>query len=724
MLILLCLLQRSKAQQVLKPIQFSQTAYIKDGRLFYLNSGEFPYFRVPKSDWKSRMELLKKAGGNCLATYVPWFIHEPAEGHFVFGTETYNDLEGFLKLAREEGLYVIVRPGPYLYSELHYGGLPAWLCQNYPQIQAKNFEGKTYASSSLSYQHPLFLEKVKKWYDRVCPILAKYTISHGGPIAMMQLDNELTGVHIWNKQLDYNPETMGFGKQDGPYTLFLSAKYGKIFTLNDAYGSHYEQFGQVRPIDRKAYEKVEELRQVKDYYDFYFKMAATYLDTLATMARNNGIDIPLIHNAGNPEMIPYLKEAVKTIKPPFILGVDCYYNLNQGWPQNNPTPQYITRTFTGLEMLRLMGYPASVFEMPSGSVSDWPPVTATDAKACYMSSLAFGMKGHNYYIFTGGPNPMGYGSNGNLYDYNAPVGAENQVRPLYFAQKEVAAFIRKYPWLPGTGKVHDCRIALDMEYARADNYWKTKAGFPFTSAEAWNTTIKGVFTTGMCAGISPEFCDLDNQEFFNEMTPLIVVSSSVMSQRRQQHLVGYLKQGGKVLILPVLPSLDEDFRPCTILKDFIGKFSVETLKSSWPRADFGKIKNVPRESLFVLKDIPAHTEVIGTEEQSGKAVAAKITTEGNGVLLWAGVSWTAGQNEQCRMLKYLLDDLGYHQQVYCDNPNIWVCHRSDGKHEMLFVINLFSSPQNAIIHYTNNSGKLVDLGKVSIPSMTVKTFPK
>src|SRR5664279_1429278 len=99
----------------LPPITFDHRCYSIGGKPAFLYSGEFHYFRVPRADWRRRMRLFKQAGGNCLATYVPWLMHEPEEGRFVFD-EGQLDLEEFLRLAGEVGLYVIARPGPYQLS--------------------------------------------------------------------------------------------------------------------------------------------------------------------------------------------------------------------------------------------------------------------------------------------------------------------------------------------------------------------------------------------------------------------------------------------------------------------------------------------------------------------------------------------------------------------------------------------------------------------------------
>ena len=721
---ILSLSYNCKAQQTLTPVTFTKSCYLKDGKPFYLRCGEMHYFRVPKTDWKKRMELLKQAGGNCIATLVPWILHEPKEGTFDFGSDGIHDLEGFLQLAKEENLFVMVRPGPYQYSELAFDGLPVWLSKDYPALRARKFDGSDMQGSVASYQHPLFLKKVKTWYDKVNPILAKYSVGKGGPIIMYQLDNELTGVQIWNGSTDYNRETMGFGQKEGKYTLFLKEKYGNIDTLNARYGTKHTSFEKVLPLESKAYNKTEQIRQVKDYYDFYYSRCAEYLDTLASMARSNGIDVPFVHNAANPEMIPYFKESVNKLKQPFLLGMDFYYNLDQNWGQNNPTPQYAVRGFIGLEMLRLMGFPQTVFELPSGSASDWPAITAVDAKACYMLNVAFGMKGYNHYIFTGGPNPSGYGLTADVYDYGAPVGAKGEIRPLYYAQKEVAGFIAKENWLADAKMIHDCRISLDFEYARSGNYWKNKGNFAVSGPEAWELTTKGVLTTAMLASVSPEFCDLSTTGFMKEQTPLIVVSSSAMSAGKQQNVVNYLKQGGKVLLLPTVPEFDDNFNRCTILKDFIGDIKMGNSSTALKRATFGSIQNVRKKNVFVFEKMPKGAEVLGVEENSGQPIACMLKTEGKGTIIIAGISWLASHKEQSQMFVYLLSKLGYKQQVTCDNMNIWHTLRTDGNRQMLFLLNLYTSPQSANVGYLDKSGHTVKCCKVDVEAMTVKTIEK
>lgn len=96
-----------------------------DGKPFQIISGAIHYFRIVPEYWQDRLEKLKAMGCNTVETYIPWNMHEPKKGEFHF--EGMLDIERFVKTAQELGLYVILRPSPYICAEWEFGGLPAWL---------------------------------------------------------------------------------------------------------------------------------------------------------------------------------------------------------------------------------------------------------------------------------------------------------------------------------------------------------------------------------------------------------------------------------------------------------------------------------------------------------------------------------------------------------------------------------------------------------------------
>ena len=120
----------------MQTFDFDEKGFIINGKRDFLIGGEIAHFRVPKSEWRVRMRDFKKAGGNLLTTSVPWIVHEPQEGNILFGDTDYRDLAGYLQVAKEEGLFVYLRLGPLVYTELINGGIPQWLFENYPQTRA------------------------------------------------------------------------------------------------------------------------------------------------------------------------------------------------------------------------------------------------------------------------------------------------------------------------------------------------------------------------------------------------------------------------------------------------------------------------------------------------------------------------------------------------------------------------------------------------------------
>lgn len=145
-----------------------------DGKPFKILSGAIQYFRLHPNQWAETLHNLKALGYNTVETYIPWSLHEPHEGQFV--TDGLLDFEAYFKLVQEMGLHLIVRPTPYICAEFDFGGMPAWLL-NYPNMRFR-------------VNNPDFLEKVGNFYDWLFPKLLPYQSTEGGPILMMQVENE------------------------------------------------------------------------------------------------------------------------------------------------------------------------------------------------------------------------------------------------------------------------------------------------------------------------------------------------------------------------------------------------------------------------------------------------------------------------------------------------------------------------------------------------------
>ena len=156
-----------------RTFEIRETFYL-DGEPFQILSGSIHYFRIVPQYWRDRLEKLKAMGLNTVETYIPWNIHEPKKGQFNF--EGIADVAEFVRLAEELGLYVILRPSPYICAEWEFGGLPGWLLAE---------DGMQVRSSS-----PAFLEQVKEYYKVLLPILKPLQITEGGNVILMQVENE------------------------------------------------------------------------------------------------------------------------------------------------------------------------------------------------------------------------------------------------------------------------------------------------------------------------------------------------------------------------------------------------------------------------------------------------------------------------------------------------------------------------------------------------------
>jgi beta-galactosidase len=149
-------------------------AFLLDGKPFQMISGEMHYPRVPREAWRARMKMAKAMGLNTIGTYVFWNLHEPQKGKFDFTGN--NDVAEFVRIAQQEGLWVILRPSPYVCAEWEFGGYPYWL-QNEKGLEVRSKEAQ-------------YLKEYQTYIKEVGKQLAPLQINHGGNILMVQIENE------------------------------------------------------------------------------------------------------------------------------------------------------------------------------------------------------------------------------------------------------------------------------------------------------------------------------------------------------------------------------------------------------------------------------------------------------------------------------------------------------------------------------------------------------
>ena len=172
-------------------IRYDNHSIIIDGKPVFIFSGAMHYFRCPRELWKDRLQKLKDAGLNCVETYLAWNLHEPQEPENPEDFSKLRDMAqigDFIQTARELGLYVIIRPGPYICAEVDRGGLPGWLMKYRPEgVRQGQF---------LRANSPVMLDWDRHWFTAAAKVVKPHLITN--------VPKGSTGVILWQLENEYD----------------------------------------------------------------------------------------------------------------------------------------------------------------------------------------------------------------------------------------------------------------------------------------------------------------------------------------------------------------------------------------------------------------------------------------------------------------------------------------------------------------------------------------
>lgn len=212
--------------------------FILDGKPFQMISGEMHPARIPKEYWRHRIQMAKAMGCNTIAAYIFWNYHETSPGNFDFKTGN-RDITKFLKICKEEGMWVLFRPGPYVCAEWDFGGIPPYLLK-IPDIKVRCMD-------------PRYMKPVEVYLNKMSALIKPYLVTNGGPIMMVQVENEYGSYgndknylealrKIWIR----NGIDVPFYTADGPTAYMLEAGNidGCIIGLDS--GSNDQDFEQAK----------------------------------------------------------------------------------------------------------------------------------------------------------------------------------------------------------------------------------------------------------------------------------------------------------------------------------------------------------------------------------------------------------------------------------------------------------------------------------------------
>ncbi|MGQ9491286.1 MAG: beta-galactosidase [Anaerolineae bacterium] len=405
-----------------------------DDRPLLLQAGEFHYYRTPPEAWEQRLNLLKTAGFNAVASYIPWRWHEVREGEFDFDGHSHpqRDLSGFLDLASRLDLWIIARPGPYIMAETINEGIPDWVFDHYPQVTLLDQHGGR--QKMVSYLHPDFLACAGRWYRAVFAVLAPRQITRGGRIVLVQLDNEMGMLHWLRNVFDLNPDTLArfaaWLRQT--YAASLATRY-PFPDLPAALRQHLLQ----PDLPHAA-------QVVADYRRFYRAYLREYAAWLLAEAQADGLAVPPVINihgfANGGKTFPIgLSQLVDVLRLPDVIAATDVYPGEIG-----------AGTFHQLLLVNAMtcavqkpGQPLFSIEFQAGGNLDFSNMAASFYDLHTRLSLACGMRGINHYLFFDGENDPLL-SPVKRHDWGHPVRKDGTLRSHYHRYPRLTRVLAAY----------------------------------------------------------------------------------------------------------------------------------------------------------------------------------------------------------------------------------------------------------------------------------------
>jgi beta-galactosidase len=434
-------------------VRFEGGALVLDGatpRSVPFWSGAVHYFRAPRSAWRTQLAAAKALGLTLIETYVPWQVHELAPGRFDFGGEGGRpdlDLGAFVDLAGELGLFVVIRPGPHINSEMTFFGLPERIvydraCQARSPTQAPVYLGFPPRMFPVpSYASEAFFTEVDRWFAAVAEVLAP-RIHPRGPVVLLQVDNEAT--YYFRDAAydqDHHPDAIA------QYRAFVAQRHAAGAELSRVHGA--EEAAAVEPpirFDVCGPDDGGDARKLPRHLDwarFREELITTAIRRMKRSMEQVGLGgVPTIHNLPLGEMsapvsLPALEGVVDAV------GLDYYHARREH-------EVIVRRTLYLVGSSRLPLSP----EMGAGAPFWFTPLAHEDSLHCMMTALAYGLRGMNLYMAVDRDRW-----------YGAPVDAEGQARP---GAEELATLLGALTRIGHHGLERVCKAAIlvPREYLR------------------------------------------------------------------------------------------------------------------------------------------------------------------------------------------------------------------------------------------------------------------
>ncbi|MET9023292.1 beta-galactosidase [Actinopolymorpha sp. NPDC004070] len=729
-------------------VRLSRRRLLVNGRPELVFAGEVHYFRLHRRDWADRLDRLTEAGCTAVASYMPWLVHERPDGDVDLRghTSEYRDLVGFLDLAAERDLLVIARPGPFVMAELKNEGIPYRVYREHPEILPVGWDGRPGTTRTVDYLAPGFLTEVDRWYAEIMPVLAERQVSRGGPVAAVQLDNEI-GMLSW---VSNTPELTDQTLAD--FAAWSAKRWGSD-GVRTRYGLDPDDVPAwrdgVRSPARGSLALHHDLSEYhRDRYD-------RYVTHLRDSAESHGLtDVPFLinlHGTGGgrgrtyPIGISQLYPSYRG-KPRLTSGSDHYLG---DLTVENVADLYVMNAF--MAAAHDEDQPLTSLEFESGlgdygeDLSRQVPPEALDLKTRLCVAQANRLV--NYYLFAGGHNPpleeaVGDGNDriaftGERHGFTAPIGPEGVPNPSYPVLRDTVTAVR------GAGHL---LADMDEEYddlalAFVPDHYLTEYCHPgddarrkvvaelerFRGMGSRDVVARAMLLGGFSFPAVDLQADLDADPAGSKAAgrAIVLTSGSTLAASVQQRLADFVLAGGRLLLAGLLPTRDTDGSACTILGDALGVTGGEIVNGNervFPsvRAEDWTTAHAEVRVGVMQHLVPGEdAEVFVRDVTTGNPVAVEVRA-GRGHALVLACDYICDLD----FWRALLARLGVRPRYTHDAaaPGIVVTSTVDGHGQrLLHLINV--GPVDQAVVVSDASGPLFDGAPVHLPARSGRMLP-
>lgn len=631
-------------------------------------AAELHYFRIEKRYWSICFERIKRAGFRIIATTVPWNVHQESPGVVDFNgyDDPRRDLIVFLELAREFGFKVILRPGPWVASQVPYGGLPKQLFNDI-KIFARDAEGNEIKLPNEygveggylpSFLHKNFQFHLRNYFKAFIETTKNY-VHPRGPVFMVELDYETSfGRMLAPDKADYNQDVL-----EQYWPQFLEGRYEDIKKLNQLYKEKNKDFVSVEPPRKFKGLEIKDYPKIFDWFRFREHLLNEYLAVLEDTFTSYTVE-PLFFRSlyfRPGDIIPAFN-LVPEDRAPFlgsnVFPEGTYFDLT--------SKARFLRAEYGFAFAT--GFFSGVAAADPKREEQIAPVTNNVRRFYLAAGTASGFKGLNHYMFVDRD-----------HWYGSPLRNDGTVTPGYDVVRNFNQFITEVGFED---------MATEPEIAVVGNrlyYWlrETEAArdFPYVQRLLNETTV------GFCRDLTRLRLDYgirENRDFgsMKKYKLLFVPSTEVMAEKDQDAIVELMKEGVTVIMCGLMPKYDENFKDCQTLAKALRirttadyKIASVTHKNgTFPCYTYGSIRSTD------------DTKVRKIAKVDEKVVAVCSSRYKGNFYFFSFDFASGGDYQKLAFVESVLEMVDTTKYLYCSDPSVTLSFQMGPKKGLLVVV--------------------------------------